>query len=507
MHVLRLPLKTTEYDKQVIEHRFRVLSNIHNATVKHARKLMGKLNCIEYQEWLAEYIPLLKKKEKDLSTDEKQRKKFLADKMNAFRKGIGLTNYDLQSYASTYGKKFNRYVSSQQMQKEGFRIYKGVEKVLFDNGEELHLKKHSDLKTICGKSKGNGAVFNREDFSVRWMGLELKCKVPKSEKETSYIQASLGDNDISYCEIERLMFPNGWHYYINVYLKGDAPKKLDSVGIDSMGIDIGTSTVAGVSENMAVLEELAPQSRKYNKRINRLQKRMDISKRNMNPQKYNSDGTINKQNHNRWVYSNTYIKNRRKLKSLYRQKSAYTKQSHEIMCNRLLENSSHFFVEDMNFKGLQRRAKKTERQEKPTGIKQKDGTTKAVYKYKKKKRFGRSLNNRAPSMFLVILKRKVELYGGSLETIDTKEFKATQYNHVIDGFEKIPLNQRFKKVGNSSVQRDLYSAFLIRNTNKDLTHPDRNKCMYNFERFVTIQDKLIEDMKRKNISFKQCFGF
>jgi hypothetical protein len=274
-----------------------------------------------------------------------------------------------------------------------------------------------------------------------------------------------------------------------------------------MGIDIGTSTVAGVSENMAVLEELAPQSRKYNKRINRLQKRMDISKRNMNPQKYNSDGTINKQNHDKWVYSNTYIKNRRKLKSLYRQKSAYTKQSHEIMCNRLLENSSQFFVEDMNFKGLQRRAKKTERQEKPTGIKQKDGTTKAVYKYKKKKRFGRSLNNRAPSMFLVILKRKVELYGGSLETIDTKEFKATQYNHVIDGFEKIPLNQRFKKVGNNSVQRDLYSAFLIRNTNKDLTHPDRNKCMYNFERFVTIQDKLIEDMKRKNISFKQCFGF
>ena len=40
-----------------------------------------------------------------------------------------------------------------------------------------------------------------------------------------------------------------------------------------------------------------------------------------------------------------------------------------------------------------------------------------------------------------------------------KEFKASQYNHVTDTYEKIPLSKEGDWKGN--VQRDLYSAFLI----------------------------------------------
>ena len=36
--------------------------------------------------------------------------------------------------------------------------------------------------------------------------------------------------------------------------------------------------------------------------------------------------------------------------------------------------------------------------------------------------------------------------------------------YLTDTYEKIPLSQREKKIGNRKVQRDLYSAFLIRNT-------------------------------------------
>lgn len=44
---------------------------------------------------------------------------------------------------------------------------------------------------------------------------------------------------------------------------------------------------------------------------------------------------------------------------------------------------------------------------------QKDGTAKSIRKYKRKKRFGRPLNNHAPAMFLSILEQKTLALGGS----------------------------------------------------------------------------------------------
>ena len=140
-------------------------------------------------------------------------------------------------------------------------------------------------------------------------------------------------------------------------------------------------------------------------------------------------------------------------------------------------------------------------------VKQKDGTVKVIQKYKRKKRFGRSINRRAPARFLLELKRKAEAVGGVYAEVDTKEFKASQYNHVTDTYEKIPLSQREKEIGKRKVQRDLYSAFLIRNADLDFKHPDREKCEYEFEHFANLQDQLILKMKESGLSMRQCFGF
>ena len=72
---------------------------------------------------------------------------------------------------------------------------------------------------------------------------------------------------------------------------------------------------------------------------------------------------------------------------------------------------------------------------------------------------------------------------------------------------KTPLSQRNKEIGGHTVQRDLYSAFLIRNPDASLAHPDRKKCRDSFETFVTIHDNLISQMKASGLSRKPCFGF
>ena len=87
------------------------------------------------------------------------------------------------------------------------------------------------------------------------------------------------------------------------------------------------------------------------------------------------------------------------------------------------------------------------------------------------------------------------------------KFKASQYNHVSDDYIKVPLKQRSKLIGADIVQRDLYSAFLIKNADLITMKPDRNLCLNDFAMFVKLQNELIETMKQNNISMKQCFGF
>ena len=58
-----------------------------------------------------------------------------------------------------------------------------------------------------------------------------------------------------------------------------------------MGIDEGPSTVAAVSEDLAILEELAPKCKDYNKQIARLQRQIDASTRKTNPEKFSQNTT------------------------------------------------------------------------------------------------------------------------------------------------------------------------------------------------------------------------
>lgn len=504
MHTIQLLLKTTEYDCQIIEKRFHAVSHVHNVLVKHAKKCLKRLNSDkEYLSKRAQYRTLLKKE--TLSKDERLLKKQLSDSLKVYLKRYDLSEYAFQAYIKICAAQFRKCLSSQQIQKEATRVWQGTQKVLFSNGRDIHFKKFRNFDTIGGKTNTNGVKFHKDTLSVEWLGLELKCKLPKEEQ---YIIEAL-DADISYCEIKRMMFSNGWHYYVIVYLKGDAPRKISKTGQADIitGADIGTSTVATVSDNKLTLKELAPKCEEYNKKIKKISRYLDNSKRVSNPNKYKPNGMIDKNNRDRWFFSNTYLKNANKQKTIYRKKAAYIKQSHESMINELLADSVNFIIEDMNFKGLQRRSKATKRQDTVSEIKQKDGEIKHIHKFKRKRRFGRSLNNRAPASFITILNRKAILYGGCVYKVNTKNFRASQYNHIEDNYVKMKLSDRCKYIGEHKVQRDLYSAFLLKNSNEELSGPDRDKCMYSFNKFLELQSNLINNMINNNVTMKQCFGF
>ena len=105
-------------------------------------------------------------------------------------------------------------------------------------------------------------------------------------------------------------------------------------------------------------------------------------------------------------------------------------------------------------------------------------------------------------MFLTLLKTATTVH-----EVNTRKFKASQYNHSTGQYESSDLNNRFKAVGPAKVQRDLYSAFLLKNSNEELNHPCREECYREFNSFVEKQNALIKEMKAQKTTMKQCFGF
>lgn len=517
MHTLKLKLIVDKNTAYIIDKRFRILAHISNQVRKHAKRLLSKLeNDKDYQQALAEYIRLKKldSDDKQITADIKRLSKF----MNETRESIGLTKSGLERYASVMQRRYKKNLSSHQVQAEVTHILKGVDSVLFGNGKDVHYKKSSDFRTIPGKSlNGVSICFGQNDKKhqvdcyIKWNGIKVSVKYdiskPDMQDGRNYINESLSNGIIKYCEIERLWFQSGWHYYVNLYLTESAPKKM-TPGKSTMGMDEGPSTVAAVSESSVFLKELAPKCKDYNKQIASLQRKIDKSTRLTNPDRFNEDGTVKKKSKNLppWKVSNTCKRNKAKVRELYRKKAEYTKCQHEALLNRMIKDAAVFINEPMDFKALSKKAKTTKRQDKASIIKKVDGTEKTVYKYKRKKRFGKSITDRSPGLLIVRLKQKCEQYGLVYLETDKWEYKASQYNHVLNTYIKTALSKRFKNVGGITVQRDLYSAFL-QSCMDTVEKPDRKKCIQLFDNFVKMQNNLITEMKASGKSYPACFGF
>ena len=196
---------------------------------------------------------------------------------------------------------------------------------------------------------------------------------------------------------------------------------------------------------------------------------MDRSRRATNPDNYNEDGTVKKQGNKKvkWNKSNHYIKYQKELNELYRKQADIRKYQHECLANYIISLGNKIYVEKMNFAGLQKRAKNTEKNDKG--------------KFKRKKRFGKSLANKAPSMLLAIIDRKLGYYGEKLIEINTFESKASQFNHFDGTYTKKSLSQRWNDFNGIKIQRDMYSAFLIMNINDDLKSFENFYRLHNLE--------------------------
>lgn len=471
-YVITLPLKTEIWQEHILEKRSNIGRHIYNCCLKDIMKRFRKL-----------------KKDKEyrniINSNDKKLKSSILKQLDEKYK---LSKFSLNKFVKDMAIRYKKNIGSQMAQEISERAYSSYHKLRFGNAKKVYYKKYGEFYSLREKTNNTGLRYDKNNNVVTWLGLIIPVIIKKND---NYILHSLKDK-IKYCRLIRKEIKGKYKYYIQITIEG-VPYLKHKVGTDEVGIDIGTSTIGIVSDNKVILDRLAYGLDNIDRERRVLQRKLDRSRRSNNPNKYNSDGTI-KKSKIKWIYSNNYKKIRAKLKEIQRKLKDKRKLSHNKLANRILELGIKIKVETMNYQGLQKRSKKTEISEK-TG------------KYKRKKRYGKSLLNYAPAMLLTILDNKLRHYGEKLIKIDTVKVRASQYNHITNEYQKKKLYERWNKLGTNKVQRDLYSAFIIKNVKEDLKSIDREKIFKEYNNFLELHNKEIERIKNRDIKTLKCMGF
>lgn len=498
-YTLTLPLKTEKFQEDIINRRLEISRNIYNSVLgialkrynlmlesKEYRKLKKELNCTSKQY----HECRIKKDKKEL---DKARKKLYKDLNNIYLK-YGLTQYSLYEDVKPMYKHFKDNIGSLEAQAIVDRVYEAIEKLL--SGDKVKFKKYSEVNSIENKWNKSGLRYREENNIITWGRLSIPVIIKNSDM---YAQKALLDR-VKYIRIIRKFVRNKYKFYVQIIMEGIPPIKVNkqtgkiknSIGSGDVGVDIGTQTIAIASKYDVKLLELCPEVDNIEKEKRILQRKLDRQRRVNNPDNFNEDGTIKKGirvdgklTRLKWNESNKYIKTRNKLREIQRKQADIRKQSHEKLANYIIGLGDRIFVEVMNYKGLQARAKRTTVNEKTGRI-------------NKKKRFGRSLAIKAPAMLLDIIDRKLKYNNLVLLKVNTCKIKASQYNHFTDEYNKKELKDRWNN--DTEIQRDMYSAFLIKNINEDLETINRELCFERYENFKKLHDKEIKRLKELKVN-------
>lgn len=470
-YILTLQLKTEKFQEDIINKRFEKCRKIYNSCISELHKRYN------HMEESKEY-------RKNCKSKDKNRNKIFNELNNKY----GLAEYSLHKFVTPMYNYFN--IDSKTAQALATRAFNAFQKYMFHQAKRVNYIKYNELYSIEGKTNAQGIKYR--DGIIQWNKLNIPVIIKNND---TYAQMAI-QNRVKYCRIVKKEIKGKIKFYVQLVLEGFPPIKANKdgeikgqIGQGDVGIDIGTNTIAYSSRYNVKLLELAPNVNNIDREIKLIQRKMDRSKRATNPNKYNENGTINIKNKDKWIYSNHYIKLKAERKEIYRKQVKIRKQDHYKMINELLVLGNKFYVETMNYKGLQSRSKKT--------------TKNSKGKINKKKRFGKSIANKAPSMFLTMLDNKLKWNGEKLYKIDTYKVKASQYNHIEDKYIKKELKERWNYFDDFKVQRDMYSSFLIMNVKENLKEIDRNKCFENFDNFKMLHDKeiiRIQNSDNKTIS-------
>lgn len=370
-------------------------------------------------------------KESKLNTKAKKDKNYkLYNEINKF---YNFSDFSLQSFAIKTKNECNikNHLDTHACQKIATRAYLALYKYLTRKAGKPRFKSKNRLSSIEGKSNVAGLKFKNN--KLYYKKIELDIVLDKKDKYG--VQKYALSKRVKFCRVVRKRIKNKNVFFLQLVLEGETFIKEKNQSKESIvGLDIGPSTYAIYNDKEAKLNSFCNALTKFQIKKKNLQKKMDRSLRSMNKENYNVDGTLKK----KLKKSKKYLKNQNILAENNRKLKTYRKREHGKLANEVIRLGKHIKTEKLSFKAFQ-------------------------------KIWGKSINFRAPALFLSILNRKAENAGGRVDFINTRKTALSQICHGCGTKKKKDLKTRWHTCDcEIKAQRDLYSAFLVRHVKDDI---------------------------------------
>lgn len=427
--IAECPLRTSAADERALEIRLNAARQIYNACLGEALRRLALMR--QSREWQsARAMP-----------KGKQR----TDAFKAAIARFGFHRGEIQKHAEACRDAcwIGDHLGSHDTQTTSLRAFRAVQMHAFGKRGRPRFKGLNRLHSVEGK--GDAVIRLRlqgEQPVILWGSLTLPLKLVPRDRDGWQTQAL--SCRTKYVRILRRSVRGRSRWYAQLVQEGSAPgKDRLPVGEGIVGLDLGPSVIAGVSDTDAVLEPFCPGVANLDREIRRLQRAMDRSKRATNPEAFNPDGTWRRGERIK-TRSSHYRALARKKAEVERRLAAERKRAQGELANRVLAQGSTIKLEKVSYRSFQ-------------------------------KAFGRSVKRRAPSLFVSILKRKAESAGATVIEFSTRTTRLSQFSHDTGQYVKKPLSQRWHVFADGSrVQRDLYSAWLARFVERDRL--DASQC-------------------------------
>jgi putative transposase len=342
------------------------------------------------------------------------------------RTSCGFTDAGLQQYAIRVRRRaFMGHLDSHVAQKLGTRAYTAANEYLIGRRGRPRFKGRRQLNTVEGKSNDAGLRWRTDH--VEWLGLHLPALIDDRDPVTRHALTQ----PVKYVRLIRRRMGSRDRFFVQLVLDGEPYRKPEhQIGCDTLGVDLGPSTVAVVGNTQAVLVPLCPDIVRAHRVIRRVQRHLDRQRRANNPNNYLPDGQA-KPGRNRWTMSRRERQTLDALAGMRRREAAHRKTLHGQLANQILSMGTVIQKEKDDYRAWQRE-------------------------------FGRTVGLRAPGLFTQLLRRKAASAGGGVFEFPPEATRLSATCQCGAVVEK-SLRERVHRCGcGVAMQRDLYSAYLAR---------------------------------------------
>ena len=480
--VMEFELIAGNQEINFLEKRFNTGSNIYNLCLGHCIKQLNKLKRDEEYRKSVKALKTVNRKleKKNLPQNEIKRLKDIkiscTNKIKELEKEYQFTENDIQKYAKVPREFIGKILNSNIVQKIASTSFNAVKKIQYGKAKKVRFKKKGEI-SLEGKDNRTGFIFDIRTMKLK-LGQKLSCNLKPLDKK----QRNCFKNRIKFCRVLKKYIRGKRRYFLQIVFEG-MPETDFQASEGEVGLDIGTSTVAISSDNEVKLLKLSKTEQEVRK-IKILQRSLDRKRRMANPDNYDKNGKVKKKR-KEWKLSKNYFRELNKLKEVYRKKRVKDNQYKNILVKFILSQGDTVKTEKTSVNSWKNKSKKTV-------INKNNG------KNISKKRFGKSVNSNAPGTLKRKLNEKLSYFGKELIEINPYKTKASQFNHISQEFKKCSLEVRFKElIKGIVVQRDLYSAFLIKNV-ENLIEYNMEKINQQFDEFYEKQLKKVERIKNED---------